>query len=177
MKKLLLILLFSVAVFTCNAQSSQSADELFTSANNRLKNKWEHIDSTEFVKSIGEYTEAIKQNPEFWQAYRNRARIYYHLKQYENALTDLSKALQYADRSSLPELFEIRGNVFYDMGHFMDAVNDLSVTLENTKQADLLLIRAKAKYKLGKTELACEDFSSARQMDKSLNEKELAICD
>jgi tetratricopeptide (TPR) repeat protein len=45
-------------------------------------------------KALSDYTKAIEMNPNFAEAYNNRAYTYMRMRTYPNALTDLNKALE-----------------------------------------------------------------------------------
>lgn len=46
------------------------------------------------LKAVDHYTEAIKSNPDFEAAYKNRGAVFIRLKQFDDALFDLDKAIE-----------------------------------------------------------------------------------
>jgi tetratricopeptide (TPR) repeat protein len=167
--------------FSVDAQhtSTIKADSFFYAANNRLKSKWNFIDSSVFKRSIKDYAEAIALKPDYWQAYRNRARIYIHQKKYDQALEDLTLAILNADKKLLPQLFEMRGMVFYDMGMYKEAIDDFTVALKDpTDKAKTYLYLARAEWKLGFKKEACKNYEEAIRLNKSLKvSNEIIICE
>lgn len=163
----------------CKSQHKDKADSLFATANERLKTKWEHLDSTDFAHALSEYTEVANLRPEFWQAYRNKARVHIYLKQYIDALEDLTLAITYADKNSHPGLFEMRGIVFYHLGIYLESINDLTVTINNSKVNDNALYwRSQSRWKLEQKKEACKDLYEAVQKNKEHAKKnKLVRCD
>lgn len=51
-------------------------------------------DAGDCKKAIADYTKSIELNPEYPQAYNNRAYTYMRMREYQLALSDLDKALQ-----------------------------------------------------------------------------------
>jgi len=167
--------------FGARAQNTSSvkADSFFYAANNRLKSKWNFIDSNVFKKSINDYAKAIALKPDYWQAYRNRARIYIHQKKFDQALEDLTLAILHADKTLLPPLFEMRGMVFYDMGMNKEAIDDFNIALNDpTDKPKTILYLARAEWKLGFKKEACKKYEEAIRLNRSLKVKnEIVICD
>lgn len=166
--------------YPCKSQQHKDkGDSLFVAANERLKTKWEHLDSLDFAEALHEYTEVLHMKPEYWQAYRNRARIYSYLKRYTEALEDLTLAIAYSDKNFHPGLFEMRGIVFYNLGLFVDSVDDLTVAITSMQNNESALFwRSQARWKLGLQKEACRDLKEALKKNKDLAKKNrLVRCD
>jgi len=175
----IIITLFSLLIFSlCNGQNYKTADSLFYIANARLKTSSQNIDSTDIYESIADYSKAVRLNPKFWQAYRNRSQLYYQTKQYDKAIIDLTLALKYADKTSAINLYDMRAYSYYELGQLKNAITDWTIAvnhLENPSYA--LLQRAKAKWRLGKKDDACEDYIKAIKQNQYLSgSKEFIEC-
>ncbi len=53
-----------------------------------------HYYLQQYDKAIADYTEALRLNPQYANAYYNRGNVYYVLKQYDKALADYDQALR-----------------------------------------------------------------------------------
>ncbi|HYV90304.1 MAG TPA: tetratricopeptide repeat protein [Chitinophagales bacterium] len=164
---------------SCNGQNHERADSLFYSANERLKTNMFEIDSFEIQKSIVDYSEAIRLNPKFWQAYRNRSRLYQQTKQFDKAIMDLTTALKYADKNSSVNLHDMRAYSYYELGNYQDAILDWNIAVDNLgNPSHALLHRAKAKWQFGQRNEACLDYEKAIELNKDLvMEKEFIECE
>ena len=66
------------------------------------------IDTAVLKQCIGLYTKAIRYNPQFSQAYRNRGRCYADLGMYPNAIADVTKAIKYDRQGNREALYRQR---------------------------------------------------------------------
>jgi tetratricopeptide (TPR) repeat protein len=178
MKYIFPTLIFALS-FTFSYGQNKKADSLFYVANSGIKALSEDIDSLDVSKSIAGYSEAIKINSKFWQAYRNRSRLYYRTKQFDKAVADLTLAIQYADEISTPYLHDMRAYCYYALGDYKNAITNWTIAMENFESPGLALLgRAKAEWQLGQKDKSCLDYKRAIQLDKSLIEKnDLIKCD
>lgn len=169
MRNILIILIFTLTQSSCSGQNQKMADSLFYAANERLKTNPENIDSLDIKQSIADYTEAIKLNSKFWQAYRNRARLYQQGNEFGKSITDLTTALKYADKNSAINLHDMRAYSYYSLGQYQNAISDWTIAVDNLGNPSLALYqRAKAHWQLGQKEKSCADFKKAIELDKSL---------
>jgi len=162
-------------------QSAQiiRADSFYNEAGNKIIKTWANYDTLLFIAAIKDYYSAIKTKPDFWQAYVGKASIHIYLKQYNQAIIDLTAAIKYAGADVNSYLFHLRGEALYYSGQYENAIKDFDVSIEKgkgTKEKSLLL-RAKTKWKLGKYDEACVDYKQAIEINKSLEEqKEFLEC-
>jgi len=137
------------------------------------------IDTSLFLSAINDYYNAIKLKPNYMQAYRNKARIYIYLKQYGQAIIDLTEALKYVyTDGDKADLHHMRGEALYFSGMYESAIKDFDAAIQimGTKDYSMLMC-AKAKWKLGKYDEACADYKDAIEINKSLEEqKEFLDC-
>lgn len=72
MKHFFKLLIVALTLFSCKNDNQKKVEDYFSAANDRLKDI-ENPDSLTISQCISDYTSAINLNPEFWQAYSNRA--------------------------------------------------------------------------------------------------------
>ena len=139
----------------------------------------ERIDSLDIQRSIEDYSQAINLDSTFWQAYRNRSRLYHKIKQFDRAIEDLTLALNYSDSNSAINLYDMRAYSYYALGQYPNAIADWSIAVENLGNPSLALLqRAKAEWLIGEKEKSCSDFIRATQLDKGLvGSKEFIKCE
>jgi tetratricopeptide (TPR) repeat protein len=70
-----------------------------------------------------EYGTAISQNPDMYAPHLNRARLYYHAKQYKEAMADYERAIEL--RPEMGEIYYWRAICYYDLGKRTEALQDL----------------------------------------------------
>jgi len=179
MREILTLSIFTLTLSVCFGQNQKKIDSLFYGANGRLKKSPENVTASDIEKSIADFTEVIKLKPRFWQAYRNRSRLYEQIKDYPKAIADLTTAMKYADKSSLFYLHDMRAYSYYALKQYHKAIADWSITIKtdgNPRYA--LLQRAKAEWLIGQKDKACIDFKKAIELDRSLIElKEFIECE
>ena len=172
MRKLSCFIFITFILISCNNQNKKNAESFFYAANDRLKNVPEKIDSIIINQCISDYTNAIKLNPKFWQAYRNRAGLYADIKQFKKAINDLTTALQYADKNSAINLHDMRAYSYYGLQYYDKAIQDWTIAVDNLANPSFALLqRAKARWMSGHKAKACEDYKKVVQLDKTLDEK------
>ncbi|MES2379457.1 MAG: hypothetical protein V4538_00345 [Bacteroidota bacterium] len=156
----------------------KTAQQYFESANNRTKGCWPN-DSLTTVIAAKEYSLAVKLNPKYWQARRNYARQLIVLKQYDLAIAQLNEAIKLTGGKQDFYLYAMRGEAFYEKGQYEKAIADYDVAMKYSGNIDyLLLIKAKAQWKLGQKEEACTNYKKSVEMTPHLAEKkEFILCD
>lgn len=179
MRNILLILVLSLTLNSCNGHNQKKANSLFYAANDRLKTNSENIDSLDIKQSIADYTEAIRLNSKYWQAYRNRSRLYQQIEEFDKAVVDLTTALKYANKSSSINLHDMRAYSYYALGMYQNAIADWTIAVDNLANPSLALYqRAKAEWELGQKEKACADFNKATELNKNLGiDKKIIKCE
>jgi tetratricopeptide (TPR) repeat protein len=140
----------------------KTAEDYFERANIITKSKMFSLDNTTVSKAADDYLMAIKLNPKFWQARRNYARQMIYLKKYAIAIEQLNEALKIVKSEENPDLNTMRGQAFYELGKYKEAIIDFEIAIKYLGNSDYeYLIKAKAEWKLGRTDKACEDYYKA----------------
>src|SRR5262249_28231960 len=98
-----------------------------------------HREMKHLDKAIAAYTEAIRLNPSFAQAYTDRGVIYYRLDRYDEAIADYEKSLDLRPQHA-PTYFN-RAGAYRQKGDTVQAIADYSKALE----LDPALVQAKTK--------------------------------
>jgi tetratricopeptide (TPR) repeat protein len=86
------------------------------------------VQSKQWDKAIGAYTQAVEFDPKFARAWSNRGNAYAGLHQYEKALADYSKAIELDPKFATA--WSNRGVAYTHLGQWDKAVADLSRILE-----------------------------------------------
>src|SRR6202011_3108134 len=77
----------------------------------------------DYQKAIADYTEAIRLKPDAPGFYNSRGEVYWSLKQYDNAASDLTRAIQI---KPTPEAYYVRGLIYVALRQYDKAVSDLT---------------------------------------------------
>ena len=120
--------------------------------------------SGEHKEAIKHYDEAIKINPQFFQAYNNRGNAKSALGKHEEAIEDCDKAIKIN-----PQLFQAynnRGNAKSESGRHEEAIEDYNKAIEiNPQYARAYYNRGNAKSESGRHEEAIEDYNKAIEIN------------
>lgn len=115
--------------------------------------------------AINDYKKAINLDPSYSMAYNNLGWVKFEQKDYAEALKYLNIAIE-KDPSNFVA-WDSRAETKLNMGDLKGCINDCNQALSlNDKLANSYLIRGRAKYKLGKKDEACMDWSDAGQYGK-----------
>jgi tetratricopeptide (TPR) repeat protein len=115
--------------------------------------------------AINDYKKAIDINPSFSMAYNNLGWSKFKQRNYAEAIKYLDIAIEKDPSNSIA--WDSRAETKLNMGDIKGCIEDCNQALIlNDKLANSYLIRGRAKYKLGKKEEACEDWSDAGQYGK-----------
>jgi tetratricopeptide (TPR) repeat protein len=156
------------------AQNIDRANNYFYAANtiSQVKN----ADSNRLIKAINLYTKALVMRPEYWQAYRNRARLNFRLKKYKNALSDATMALKYTTFANNPDIMILRGQCYYELTQFSRAIKDFNAVLPFVGDKNITLMwRAKTYWQLGEKDKACIDYQTVIASESELQNEMLFI--
>ncbi len=87
-----------------------------------------------FAQAIESYDEAIRLNPQFDDAYRNRGRAYTSLQQFEQAIENFDAAIRLNPEDAMAYLF--RGASYIELGRRIEAIEDFEkfITLSDNPQ-------------------------------------------
>lgn len=152
-----------------------TAEDYFQSANTRSKGCM--FDSLAQLVALKEYAYAVQLDEKHGYARRNLARQLLYIHQYARALQELN-AIDSAFLTNNPDLYTMRGEALYGVHQYKEAVADFNHGLQSGPSAHILLLRAKAEWKLGQHANACETYRSALAMNSlSTSRKEFIDCD
>ena len=139
--------------------------------------------------SIKLYTEAIELKPDWSLPYNNRGCAYSDLGQYERAIQDYNKALEFKQHEFM---YNNRGNAYKDLKQYERAIQDYNKAIEiNPNLSEAYTNRGVAYRNLGQKERAIQDYNKAIELNPNyagaycnrgnayydLGQKELAIQD
>jgi tetratricopeptide (TPR) repeat protein len=97
--------------------------------------------------------------------YNNKAFCLVNLKNYEDALPLVSKALELDETEAY--IWDTRGELYYHIGEYEKSVNDMDKALKIEKNASSYYYRGLSYLKLDKKSKACSDFSKAGELGNS----------
>ena len=105
------------------------------------------------------YTKAINGNPSYVQAYQMRAAAHHSLKEYELAMMDYTKVIEFGEAFFKAVGYFNRGVVQYDLGRYNNAIIDFTWALSyDHKMAIAYLHRGIAKGRAGDKNGQVKDF-------------------
>jgi tetratricopeptide (TPR) repeat protein len=115
------------------------------------------------------WTRVIELSPSTGRAYFQRSHAYYLQHDYTRSLADLDMAITIATGKryrGMHELYQKRGIIHAEMGDPATAIEDDTMALETApadKRPEIFYARGLAYEKIGRNDLAGEDFRSARR--------------
>jgi tetratricopeptide (TPR) repeat protein len=120
-----------------------------------------HAESGNVSRAIADLDQAIRLKPDDVQAYFDRGQFFFRQKQYDEALLDCNKGLQFD--ASHADLLALRGRVQEARGASEQAEVDLTRAIEATpKQIDHYFVwRADLRLRMGDVKNAIADFDQA----------------
>lgn len=114
-------------------------------------------------RAIVYLNQAIKQTPNFAEAYNNRGNAYRDLKQHQKALQDYNQAIRI--KPQYVKAFSNRGNVYYDLKKYQQAIKDYNQAIKlNPAYSQAYINRGLAYHKIRKKQQACKDFKKACEL-------------
>ncbi len=118
----------------------------------------------DYDKSITEFTEAIRIDPDYWEAYYDRASSYYAKGCYDNALADYAKLIEL--RPDFPGAYYSRGVTFEKKGNYRDAIIDFTKAIElDPSMAESYNDRGNAYKDKGELDKAIADYNKAIEIN------------
>lgn len=148
---LFLISLFSACVGLYGQTSSKEALEYFNNGTRKISRK-------DYPGALADFSEAIKLDTAFLQAYENRGVAKYYLKNFKGAISDYSKALEINPDDY--NTFGRRGYARLSLQDSRGAIEDFTKAIEgNRDDPRYYNIRGQAKYQLQDYQGAIDDFN------------------
>lgn len=139
-----------------NTENGTKAEALFKEAH-------QEFDQGNLRGSVEKYTQAIKLNPDYAEAYKDRGVAYHGLRDKQSALEDYNKAIQL--QPNYARAYNNRGLIRFDLGDKKAAIEDYNRAIQF--QPDLFQPynnRGLAHYALGDKQAAIADYSKAIQL-------------
>ncbi len=127
-----------------------------------------HYDAERYSEGLKEFSEAIRLNPNFANAYFNRALCYWMLDNYDDTIADCSKVLELNKVDGNAHLQ--RGEAYAQKGEHDKAIGDFtsaSVLLPQKEKPAAIRKRAASYRARGFESLAAEDELKAAELEKS----------
>mgnify|MGYP002773836172 FL=1 len=181
----LLLLLAALAVLAaCGSKAVTAADKI------ELGQKY--LTELNYTEAVASFTEAIKLDPDNIQAYMGRAEAYKGLKQYRDAKTDYTTAIEKADEMpyTQAQAYAGRAEVCDLTEDTAGAESDYNAAIELLDQEDVgkkesiaeklirelkikvLQLHAEVCMKLGLYDKAMEDYSKLAELGVKMSESE-----
>ena len=121
----------------------------------------------DYNKAIEDYDEAIKLDPNYFEAYNNRGLAWAKLEEYNKAIDDFTKAIKLNPK--LADAYYNRGIAWYELKEYNKAIADYGKAIKlNPKLADAYYNRGIAWYELKKYDKAIDDFTKAIKLNPKL---------
>lgn len=133
------------------------------------RGQW-HRTNGDHEKAIEDFTAAIRLQPESQDGkpWRSRGIAYYDLKQYEDALNDLTRAIELDPKDGWS--FHVRGRTLQRLGQFGFALEDLTKSInQEPLPRKIYLYRASVYRDLGQYDAALADCQQAIDLDPERN--------
>ena len=181
----LLLLLAALAVLAaCGSKAATAADKI------ELGQKY--LTELNYTEAVASFTEAMRLDPDNIQAYMGRAEAYKGLKQYSDAKTDYTTAIEKADEMpyTQAQAYTGRAEVCDLTEDTAGAESDYSAAIELLDQEDVgekesiaeklirelkikvLQLHAEVCMKLGLYDKAMEDYSKLAELGVKMSESE-----
>lgn len=146
------------------AQEFANEDKIFLS-NQKVEEAWKFYGRGDYKGAIKLHTEAIEFNPDNALAYYGRAYAYDDLENYQQAIEDCTKAVQF-NSPRLVDAYNNRGEAYRKSGNYAQAIADYNKALEfNPNYAKAYNNRGIAYRHLNQYNLAIADYNKALQLN------------
>jgi tetratricopeptide (TPR) repeat protein len=117
-----------------------------------------------YDRAIADYTQAIRLDPNFAEAYNARGNAYHHKKDYDRAIADYSQAMRLDP--NFAEAYNARGLAYSDKGDYDRAIADLDQAIRlDPDLAMAYFNRGGVYYEKGDYDRAIADYSQAIRLD------------
>ena len=117
------------------------------------------IAAREYTEAINQLSYYLKNHSKKHEGYALRARAYYEMKNFRNALSDLNDAIEISGRNAA--YYKLRGQVRMALSQYKEAVADYSSSLAiDNSDVELYMLRAEALRLAGQTNEAVRDINT-----------------
>lgn len=117
-----------------------------------------------YENAIKYYTEAIKQKPNYVDAYYDRGQSYYALKKYNNAIADYNMAIELSPQRA-PMFYVSRSKVFQAKNDYDQAIKDCTTAIQlNPNYFEAYYQRSRFYSQLGHHDKAIADCTTVRSL-------------
>jgi tetratricopeptide (TPR) repeat protein len=125
-------------------------------------------------KSIADFTEMIRLNPNDWESLSKRGELYLKNDDYHKAIADLTEAIRL--NQSCADAWEQRGNAYNAIEEYNNAISDYDAALHiKPNDADIFFNRGYTYFNKGEYEKAIADFNEAIRLEPDDIEDAYAI--
>jgi tetratricopeptide (TPR) repeat protein len=154
-------LILNTAVFAAGCEDSTEATVT------HLERAGEHALWDRYADALSELEQAVAEQPDNAQVYRQRGDIYLRLGRYQQAISDFSVALKFDDQSAPSWLG--RASAYRESRQYAEALADYARAIELEPQsADSYLQRAITYHRLRRFELERADWNTAISLDAEI---------
>lgn len=161
---------YSNIIQTCKEGLVEESDERLTLYYRQLMS-WAYnrrgetlADQNQNDDALADFEEAIKLNPERWQALHNRAYCFAVKGDFERALADYDRTIEL--KPDYANARFNRGEIRYEQGNYREAIDDYNQAIRLApRDSAALNSRGHAYYKLGDYMQAIRDFTSAIRIE------------
>lgn len=121
----------------------------------------------DYTCKVTKATREISDNPGNYESYYNRGVAYKSLKQYDSAISDLTRYIRSdpSNKEYLADGYFQRGNCYYDQGNFENAVVDYSMAIRLSPTTSSYIGRGNSYISLSEYVKAIEDYNRAIAID------------
>jgi len=119
-----------------------------------------HCEKGDFDQAIADYTEAIRLDPDYYNAYHNRGYTYYQVKNdYDTAIADYNQAIRLNPNG---DTYLLRGLVYHEKGDYDTAIVDYTHVIEIDPNDGIAYVnRGSAYCEKGDYDTAIADYTQA----------------
>jgi len=171
MKKIVIIILSCTLFATCTEKTTP--EKYFNSGVEKYYNLRDE------KGAISDYTNAIKLNPKYADAYFERGNVKYILKDYKGAISDFTKVIEIGPKFAV--FYFSRGLAKAGLKDYRGAIIDYTKAIEiDPKYAEVYYNRGKVKSDLvGGIEEGCLDYLKAFELGYKtlISESVIKFCD